>query len=84
MFKVTSYSIAIPINARQWEILQKYSYDAWNENETKQDEFYKTMKNLGAENIEYNGHFGMCFYCDVETLEQAENITKKLLEFYLK
>lgn len=68
---ITSRSYCVPLTPVQWEKLNainKRGDDRW-------EKVSATLTRLGAERIEYNGHFGRNIFF---TLEKARHLTRVL------
>ena len=74
---VTTYHMKVPLNKKQWGRLQRIEATAWRKSRTRptSDEFNKLLREAGACNVEFNGHFGRNIFFQAETLEAAGKIT---------
>lgn len=70
-YKITGYNCQVELSFEQFERLEKYDY---------LDQVMPMLEKLGACNIEYNGHFGSAIFFYVDTLQEAESVTKKIEE----
>lgn len=71
-YHVTRYTICVPLTRAQWDKLQ-----------TREDKNYKwitdSLESSGAENVEFNGHFGRNIFFDVEDLAHVPKVTEAFL-----
>jgi hypothetical protein len=80
-FIVTAFSLQIPLTSKQWDRLSRIGETDYTKNARTRplySDFTKALAELGAEKIEFNGHFGRNFFCWVDNLDQAQAVTDYL------
>ena len=70
-YEITGYQCCIELSIKEFEQLEKIDY---------LDVVMPKLENLGATEIEYNGHFGSYIYFHVNTQEEAQQVTEKIQE----
>ncbi len=76
---ITQYSICIPLTNKQWEALMRIDNLRHKTNgEYDYDIFIATLRTAGANDVEFNGHFGMNIFFNVEDKDAAEKVRKYL------
>jgi hypothetical protein len=75
-YNVTQYSICVPLTNKQWEKLMKKENDYWHNG--KPDLITPPLKKVGADRIDFNGHFGRNIFFNVESLDIMPEVMKCL------
>lgn len=70
-YEVTGYQCSVELSLKKFNKLETIDY---------LDVVMPTLQKLGAENIEYNGHFGAAIFFTTENLEDAQKVTDKIEE----
>lgn len=69
---VTQIHYCVPLTQSQWAELNRLD----DEGNDRWEEIASKMKKAGADNLEYNGHFGSNIFFSVETAVQLPRVLK--------
>jgi hypothetical protein len=69
-YEITRYEIAIALDPVQWDVLNLLEWE----------EVERVCKKLGADKVEYSGHFGRNFYFRVGNRQEAREVAKWLIK----
>jgi hypothetical protein len=76
-YDITRYEIVVPLSEKQWIKLNKIHYAYVNgKSENVLD---SQMETAGADNVDFNGHFGRNIFFDVETLDVMPRVMETLV-----
>lgn len=79
-YEITQFSIAVPVTDEQWAVMMK-----WDDTGKSYDIICELEK-LGAQRIEWNGHFGQNFYftanADFETDELGRTNVNNIINHF--
>ena len=81
-YEIQSYDLCFPLTRKGWDTLEQIAKgDGELEDDyTQGDTFIRNLKDLGASDINWSGHFGLGLFLSVDTLEEAAAITNFLEE----
>lgn len=77
---ITQTHYCVPLTPKQWDNLNRYDKNG----EDRWDEVCAKLKKAGAENIEYNGHFGMNIFFSLEKTRHLPRTMKAILKIVSK
>lgn len=77
---ITSMSFCVPLTREQWDSLMSYekAYDNRKTKIPQYDAIDKSLERHGADNIEYNGHFGMNIFFSAKNPKAAARVCRRL------
>ncbi len=74
-YEITKYSLCIPLSIEQFAALEEVDY---------LDAVLPALQKLGAEEIEYDGHFGSAVFLSVDSIGKADAVVAEVRRLALK